>query len=85
MNHAKEARDLLQPLQALAGKDEAFYLELAQVHATLALAEQQRVANLIALGEQWKDTGHPALDAVAPELRSDIQDALELGDPEEEA
>lgn len=45
MTHADEAQDLLQPLQALAGRDAAFDLELAGVHATLELAEQQRIAN----------------------------------------
>ena len=49
MSHADEARDLLQPLQALAGKDAAFDLELAVALATLELAEQARIANIIAL------------------------------------
>lgn len=55
-NHAQEAEDLLKPLQALTGKDAAFDLELAQAHATLALAEQQRAANLITvLADKRKD------------------------------
>lgn len=74
MNHAQEARDLLQPLQALAGKDAAFDLELAQVHATLALAEQQRVANVIAWGTA-NGTEPPV------EVALQIVEALELGDP----
>lgn len=55
-NHAQEATDLLKPLQALTGKDAAFDLEVAQVHATLALVEQQRATNLIlatALSYGW--------------------------------
>lgn len=74
MNHAQEARDLLQPLQALAGKDAAFDLELAQVHATLALAEQQRVANVITWGTA-NGTEPPV------EVALQIVEALELGDP----
>lgn len=50
-DHAQEAEKLLEPLRALTAKDAAFDLELAQVHATLALVEQQRIANLIALGQ----------------------------------
>lgn len=74
MNHAQEARDLLQPLQALAGKDAAFDLELAQVHATLALAEQQRITNVIAWGTA-NGTEPPV------EVALQIVEALELGDP----
>lgn len=42
IDHATEAKELLE-----AGRD--FDIRKAQVHATLALAEQQRLANLIAL------------------------------------
>lgn len=51
---------------------------LAQVHATLALVEQQRIANVIALGEHWHSTGHDFIDSMAPVLRDDIQAALGL-------
>ena len=53
-------------------------LAKAQVLATLALAEQQRVANLIALNEHREDTGHPNLDAVCPMLKEDVRVALGL-------
>lgn len=53
-------------------------LAFAQVHATLALVEQQRIANVIAVGAHWQDTGHPALDAMIPVLRDDIAAALGL-------
>lgn len=90
MNHAQEARDLLQPLQALAGKDAAFDLELAQVHATLALAEQQRIANVIALTRIECENDYTPRDALkalydVSEPRDlhtnlNILEALELGD-----
>ena len=57
VDHAAEARALLAnadryvtedwPVQA--GEHKADILAAAQVHATLALVEQQRIANLIAL------------------------------------
>lgn len=55
----------------------------AQVHATLALAEQQRIANLIALEGQSTGEADPALYAeigpewgAARELRPEIKTAL---------
>ena len=54
------------------------WMQEAQVLATLALAEQQRVANLIALNEHREDTGSPDLDAVCPMLKEDVRVALGL-------
>ena len=58
----------------------------AQVQATLALAEQQRIANLIALGMyENADGSRPAQSAVAEptgsyevRIRSDIREGLGL-------
>lgn len=55
----------------------------AQVHATLALVEQARIANLVALDARglvdaglYESTRHPALDSMVPILRPDIAAAL---------
>ena len=80
MNHADETRDLLQPLQALAGKDAAFDLELAVALATLELAEQQRIANLIALsGPLAEILDDPATSRDGVRIHPDIAAALKDG------
>lgn len=56
IDHAAKAKDLLE-----AGRD--FDLRKAQVHATLALAEQQRLANVIAFVDQWTDDELLDIDA----------------------
>lgn len=55
----------------------------AQAHATLALVEQARIANLVALDARglvdaglYESTRHPALDSMVPILRPDIAAAL---------
>lgn len=48
-DHYTEANRLIDGLHNLEGHNADFDMALAQVHATLALAEQQRIANLIAL------------------------------------
>ena len=64
----------------------------AQVHATLALAEQQRIANLIALAaidpEGLGQSTYSALAAMSPDRRRtvlapDIAAALGIGDDDE--
>ena len=68
----------------------------AQVHATLALAEQQRIANLIALSESGRTTVNGARAALSAlyvgavedgtahmQLRPDIAAALGIGDDDE--
>lgn len=45
---------------------------LAQVHATLALVEQQRIANLITVADRWTTT-----ESVAP-IVCEIKEALGL-------
>lgn len=55
IDHAYEARDCLDKAEEVAHTDEFAVADLnvkaAQVHATLALVEQQRIVNLIALAE----------------------------------
>lgn len=60
INHAAEAERALFVLDGVHGSDLSLdeFIAASQVHATLALVEQQRIANLIAL---WKDDD----DAVA--------------------
>lgn len=51
-DHAAEARELLQSNAVALAADGAWGTAIAaeaQVHATLALVEQQRIANIIAL------------------------------------
>ncbi|WP_323986248.1 hypothetical protein [Microbacterium plantarum] len=58
MDHAAEARRALRAAAEdpadIEGTDP--WLLAAQVHATLALVEQQRIANLIALGAAGEST-----------------------------
>lgn len=42
------------------------------------LVEQQRIANIIALGEHWQKTGYDFADSMAPILRDDIRASLGL-------
>jgi len=55
IDHAAEARRGLSVLDAPDTILIADALSAAQVHATLALVEQQRIANLIALGIIFND------------------------------
>lgn len=58
-DHYAETNRLIDGLHNLEGHNADFDMALAQVHATLALAEQQRIANLIALlpGIEMFETG----------------------------
>ncbi len=84
IDHAAEARELLDHSVESSDKDAAIAMlhtnaAAAQAHATLALAEQQRIANLIALGEVR--VGKRAawdFDSPEPELRPEIREALGL-------
>lgn len=93
-NHAAEAMALrnLAAMPTVPGQAEALLLT-AQVHATLALVEQQRIANLIALAESGRTTVNGARAALAGlydgsaeegsaymALRPDIAAALGLTD-----
>ena len=79
IDHAAEAlRRVLLPL------DNAALLASAQVHATLALVEQQRIANLIALGKTeeryWvepdDETGETGY--YATRVRDDVRKGVDL-------
>ncbi|MDF2507276.1 MAG: hypothetical protein K0Q52_1135 [Microbacterium sp.] len=90
IDHAAEARRNIEGLhdyQSEAGMTEASMLTVAieaQAHATLALVEQQRIANLIALDMTLEQYTVPADDEVGEEayvstrLRSDIRGGLGL-------
>ena len=65
IDHAKEARRALRAAAETPSDVETVadpWILSAQVHATLALVEQQRIANLIAL---WQ--GSPVLGEYVPE------------------
>lgn len=49
IDHAAEAKAFLGNIEW--GNQGGDYLAAAQLHATLALVEQQRIANLVALGQ----------------------------------
>lgn len=48
IDHAEEARKILEDLEPHRRQNLELDSQLAQVHVTLALVEQQRIANLIA-------------------------------------
>jgi hypothetical protein len=93
IDHATQARTLLdrwtQPQYEFFTdgpnpRIERDQLAQAQVHATLALVEQQRVANLIALDRTLEQYTVPADDETGMDsysstrLRTDIREALGL-------
>ncbi len=59
IDHAAEARKILELVTGLPKLDEA------RVHATLALVEQQRIANLIALSQAEDGNGWQAEQPLA--------------------
>lgn len=75
IDHAANARKILEGYPGLIGNRP---FDVAQVHATLALVEQQRIANLIRLNEQWENTGYDFADSVSPVLKDDVRAALGL-------
>lgn len=97
MNHAQEAERLLktalsdQYVKSPAGYDASVLVtQRAQVHATLALAEQQRIANVFELSRIESEnhcTPRDALNAIYDtsdpdylETLPEIMESLELGD-----
>ena len=64
-DHYAETNRLIDGLRNLEGHNADFDMALAQVHATLALAEQQRIANLIMLAESGRTTVNGARAALA--------------------
>lgn len=86
-NHAQEAKRLISATDTKDWNDPSPYVDrriaAAQVHATLALAEQQRIANLIALLDQDSDDAFWALhheDGQLVRFRPEIASALGIGD-----
>lgn len=72
IDHAAQTRDHLEVAERYASEDwpiqtgehKVDILAVAQVHATLALVEQQRIANVIALAAQPEQFGpEPAAEA----------------------
>ncbi|UOQ60354.1 hypothetical protein MUN76_15190 [Leucobacter rhizosphaerae] len=65
IDHAEQARTLLEPLDSrYSDFDRVQFVAEAHVHATLAMVEQQRIANIIALyhHDPEKQTGGSASD-----------------------
>ena len=57
-DHADKARDLLDYVNSTYGKLSAEqYIQLAQVHATLAVAEAARTANYLTAGLDYSVAG----------------------------
>lgn len=105
INHAAEARLALEYSErrvsanwiAETGEAKSDIIAVAQAHATLALVEQQRIANLIALSESGRTTangaraalsglydGDGASGSASMALRDDIAQALGIdGDDNE--
>ncbi|GEM_PF-4019637 len=77
-NHTQQAKWLMKDsttsLKNGGPTTSAIQAQFAQVHATLALAEQQRVANLISYFTQIDDT------STALPVLHEIREALGIGD-----
>ena len=95
IDHTAESQRILDHMLSVCETDEnttaLLYAQAAQVHAMLALVEQQRIANVIALAESGRTTVSGARSALAGlydgsldegttrmTLRSDIKEALGL-------
>lgn len=94
IDHAAEAREWIDAAARHPGAISTAIL--AQAEATLALVEQQRIANLIALSESGRTTVNGARAALSAlyvgavedgtahmQLRPDIAAALVIGDDDE--
>lgn len=77
IDHAKEAGRHLRFLAENLRTEELAFADLnakeAQVHATLALFEQQRIANLIALGEATFPDGSRIYSRAVVELGEQVE------------
>lgn len=86
-DHATEARALLIQGDAFTSSDmvlqtgeaKADVIALAQVHATLALVEQQRIANLVALSQAEDGNGWASEQAIAAVFREHWNDETGQG------
>lgn len=86
MNHAQEAKRLISATTTKDWNDPSPYVDrriaAAQVHATLALAEQQRIANLIAAYDMGAADAPSGIARISyAKILDQIMEALELGDP----
>lgn len=78
--HVEAAHELAHPMEYSASESwSAVYAQRAQVHATLALAEQQRISNLLKIAAE----GRHAMEKNAGESWAEISDALGIGDSNE--
>lgn len=79
MSHVADARKWLKAAvepSDLPAMETSVFVGVAQVHATLALVEQQRLANLIALSTELDSDAQDALYAEGYELRPEVKAAL---------
>jgi len=78
--HLDEARAWLADAErpSYSREETETYAAIAQVHATLALVEQQRISNLIALDRHTELTGSPEDWQRERVLRADVREALGL-------
>ena len=93
IDHVDEAIGYREAAAAVPTSDAALLLAAGQIHATLALVEQQRIANLIALENQrWVRhcqvgayfgpdilRGNPTTELGSAELKPEIAEALGIG------
>lgn len=86
-DHIAEARNWLDGAESARTSlaETTAFAATAQVHATLALVEQQRIANLIALsqgtfpnGQRYTDHIHRPIDDFAVAMNDDIREGLGL-------
>lgn len=85
IDHAAKAVEWLTPAEGvgLSWEETAALAALAQVHATLALVEQQRIANLITVAgwvvdSSTEDVGYD-LDKLRTGIAGEVWEALGLG------
>lgn len=81
IDHAAEAADMVKHAATSDDEMERRLTGQAQVHATLALVEQQRIANLIAAFSEVKTVHNEtywAVDGFPPEVRTEVMKGLGL-------
>lgn len=78
IDHASEAVNYLGASTVDTYGDDDRKVAIAQVHATLALVEQQRIANLIAVNRYRVNLASPRSDAPQWEIAPEVEEALGL-------
>ena len=78
IDHAAEARKILEAVEPYTNNDLGVAMNSAHIHATLALVEQQRIANLlsIACGTSEGAMSHVARDFAYMTLIENGQDGM---------